>query len=287
MESILKSSTEKPVIYLTGFGPFSGFSVNASDAAVSLVVKTNLASDLGVRLVSETLDVDYCQTQNIVPQRWSSLKPKLVVHVGVAGSATKLTLEEQACNNGYSCLDINRACPPNLCCIPGGKDVIRSSLPLAAIAEAINKNANIRLKCQLSQDPGKYLCSYVYYTSLNKDASRSVFVHVPPLEVSSAEDTAQALSEAITLLYKAVLQADDTASAEENRTSETQCAALSNGVMVQEKSCQESVSLLENGNSQCTENAPRSNGKACGKSPPDSVGECVEQMKELEVTSST
>ncbi|KAA0197852.1 hypothetical protein HAZT_HAZT004653 [Hyalella azteca] len=134
----------------------------------------------------------------------------LVVHVGVAGHASKLTLEEQAGNDGYTCLDIKHTCPQDHCCIPGGKDILMTNLPLKDVARDINQNVSLQLKCELSQDPGKYLCSFVYYTSLNQDASRSIFIHVPPLEVCSAEITAKALAQAIRLLYRTVQVADAT-----------------------------------------------------------------------------
>lgn len=216
-------ATTKPVIYLTGFGPFGPHVRNASEAAVNLVSRSSLASELGVELVTEILDVDYAKTLNLVPQQWEQRKPGLVVHVGVSGLANHLTLEQCAHNTGYQTLDIVRKYPPDLCCIPGGSKELKSELPLEYICEALNNKPKLRLKCRLSQDPGRYLCSFVYYMSLDRDRRRVVFVHVPPLNVCPAEDIAESLKEAIVLLYSAAahLNTAPSASADNSVQKET------------------------------------------------------------------
>lgn len=67
----------KPVIFVTGFGPFAGHSINASESAVELLAKGNLEEELGVRLVTEILKVEYNYVKKTVPQRWKELVPKV------------------------------------------------------------------------------------------------------------------------------------------------------------------------------------------------------------------
>ena len=48
------------------------------------------------------------------------------------------------------------------------------------------KNENV----ELSDDPGRYLCNYIYYCSLTKLCkanNASLFVHFPPLHITNHE----------------------------------------------------------------------------------------------------
>lgn len=66
-----------PIIYVTGFGPFQSHPVNASQVAVENLKNQNLESDLGVKLVTETVKVEYDYVKKTIPQRWKELNPKV------------------------------------------------------------------------------------------------------------------------------------------------------------------------------------------------------------------
>ena len=72
-----KVQDSKPVIYVTGFGPFAGHTVNASKSAVELLAKENIEEELGVRLVTEILEVEYDYVKETIPRKWKELKPKV------------------------------------------------------------------------------------------------------------------------------------------------------------------------------------------------------------------
>ena len=43
------------------------------------------------------------------------------------------------------------------------------------------------ISLSVSDDPGRFLCNYVYYRSLER-AGSSVFIHVPPLQVVGLDE---------------------------------------------------------------------------------------------------
>ncbi|MPC48667.1 Pyroglutamyl-peptidase 1 [Portunus trituberculatus] len=164
----------KPVIFVTGFGPFAGHTINASQSAVELLAKGNLEEELGVRLVTEILEVEYNYVKKTVPQRWKELVPKLTIHVGVSGISETLVLEQLAHNTGYVRVDNCGCVPQNAVCYPG-----------------------------------KFLCDFTFYLSLVEDKCRSAFIHVPTLNKFSAEEITAALATAIKEMYLQVVEMDN------------------------------------------------------------------------------
>ncbi|XP_042238468.1 pyroglutamyl-peptidase 1-like [Homarus americanus] len=145
----------RPLVYVTGFGPFPSHDVNASQLAVEGLMNTDLESELGVKLVTEIVKVEYDYVQKIVPQRWKDLQPKLTVHVGVSGLAETLTLEQLAHNTGYNRQDNCGCFPHKGLCVPDGDEVIQSGIRMDLISSAINKNNKLKLPCAKSTDPGR------------------------------------------------------------------------------------------------------------------------------------
>ena len=70
-----------------------------------------------MRLITEEIPVCYKFVQEEVPKKWTSPETKgnilAMLHVGVSQQAKRITLEEQANNNGYLKCDINGTCPDN------------------------------------------------------------------------------------------------------------------------------------------------------------------------------
>ncbi|XP_045605877.1 pyroglutamyl-peptidase 1 [Procambarus clarkii] len=221
----------RPVVYVTGFGPFPSHAVNASQMAVEGLLNSKLEKELGVKLVTETVKVEYDYVQKIVPERWRSLKPKLTVHVGVSGQAETLTLEQLAHNNGYNRRD-NCGCMPNAgLCSPDGDQVIHSGIQMDLISRTINKNTNLNLPCVKSTDPGRFLCDFIYYLSLKEDRLRSAFIHVPTLNKFSAQDISAAVAAAIKEMYKQVVERDTLKGEENGLSPKMECA----GTMEEER----------------------------------------------------
>lgn len=213
-DATLDSTERQPVVYLTAFGPFPPYSVNSSEAAVGCLDIVQLGKELGVKIYREVLKVEYDSVSKIVNKRWSELNPKLAVHVGVSGQAETLVLEQVAHNSGYKKNDICGCCPSGGMCCLDGEEVIQSGIRMDLVTKALNSDTTLKLPCCKSTDPGRFLCDFIYYTSLKQDKSRSAFIHVPTLNKFTKEDISAAIAKAIKEMYRQVAKNDQCESTE-------------------------------------------------------------------------
>ncbi|KAM9439651.1 pyroglutamyl-peptidase 1 [Clarias gariepinus] len=182
---------QKKTVVVTGFEPFGEHAVNASWVAVQELKKLGLGPAVNLHVTE--VPVEYEAVQNLLPSLWDQYKPQLVVHVGVSGMATTVTLEKCGQNQGYSRPDNCHSCPKSGCCVEGGPDCIDSAIDMDLVCKSVN-NSDLGVSISVSEDAGRYLCDYTYYVSLYLGKGRSAFVHVPPLgKPYSAEQLAQAL----------------------------------------------------------------------------------------------
>lgn len=79
---------------------------------------------------------------------------QLVVHVGVSGLATTVTLERCGHNKGYKRLDNSRFCPDSQCCIENGPDCINSVLDMDTVCKKVN-NSDVGVSVSVSEDAGR------------------------------------------------------------------------------------------------------------------------------------
>uniref|UniRef100_A0A1B6CDW8 Pyroglutamyl-peptidase I n=1 Tax=Clastoptera arizonana TaxID=38151 RepID=A0A1B6CDW8_9HEMI len=132
---------------------------------------------------------------------------QLVVHVGVSNLATCLNLEKCATRSGYSRLDEKQAIPSCgkgcLCSLDGNntEECILTDIDLIELSEELNELLP-DVKTIVSNNAGRYICEYTYYASLSMDSSRTIFVHVPTLDVYSTQQISQGLENIIRILVK-------------------------------------------------------------------------------------
>lgn len=79
---------------------------------------------------------------------------KLVVHVGVSGMATTVTLEECGHNRGYIGLDNCSFYPESECCMEGGPDCINSAIDMDAVCKRVN-TSDLGVSVSVSKDAGR------------------------------------------------------------------------------------------------------------------------------------
>ncbi|XP_057663936.1 pyroglutamyl-peptidase 1 [Diorhabda carinulata] len=191
------SNTTKENIIVTGFGPFDKHLVNASWESVKL-----LPDEIeGINLIKQEIPVEYQHVQTNIPKLWEQHRPLLVVHVGVSSGAKKITVEKCAYKNGYIKCDsaglIHQTGEASL----DGENCILTEIDVDRICNRLNGTGKI--EACLSEDAGRYLCEFIYYTSLNVDSSRTLFIHVPPL---NEPYTAKELSEGLIEIIKCALE---------------------------------------------------------------------------------
>ncbi|KAM6918298.1 pyroglutamyl-peptidase 1-like [Xenentodon cancila] len=170
--------TSRKKVLVTGFEPFGEHVVNSSWVAVQELERLGLGD--AVDLYVCELPVEYQAIWSRLPSLWKEHQPELVVHVGVSGLATTVTLEKCGHNKGYIRLDNCNFCPASQWCIENGDDCLKSVLDMDTVSKKVN-DSDIGITTSVSEDAGRYLCDYTYYLSLYLGQGRSAFVHVPPL----------------------------------------------------------------------------------------------------------
>ncbi|XP_043909771.1 pyroglutamyl-peptidase 1 isoform X2 [Protopterus annectens] len=184
-------NNKKTTVVVTGFGPFGEHTVNASWVAVQEFEKLGLGDDIELR--TKQVPVEYQQVQKIVPALWKQHNPQFMIHVGVSGMAQTVTLEKCGHNKGYSGLDNCSFCPGTHCCVDGGPECIDSVIDMDAVCKRV-RASELGVDVSVSKDAGRYLCDFIYYTSLYLSHGRSAFIHVPPLgEPYTAAELGRAL----------------------------------------------------------------------------------------------
>ncbi|VDL18830.1 unnamed protein product [Hymenolepis diminuta] len=172
-------------VIVTGFGPFNGIVENSSTvAALNLKNKwSNIPScsqNSTELIVIPNVEVSYESADKVTTIIWNEIKPDLVIHVGVSAGAQKIEIETQSKSGPY---------------VRGGRDghqhpescinCICSDLNLEAACKELQI---LGFNCCLSNDPGSYICGYIYYRSLERNSCRSVFIHVPLISEEFSAD---------------------------------------------------------------------------------------------------
>ncbi|KAM9790709.1 pyroglutamyl-peptidase 1-like isoform X1 [Syngnathus typhle] len=168
----------KTKVIVTGFEPFGEHAVNSSWVAVQELECLGLGEAIDLYVCE--VPVEYQAVQSLLPSLWEKHRPQLVVHVGVSGLATTVTLEQCGHNKGYKRLDNSRFCPASQCCMEDGPDCISSLVDMDTVCKRVN-DTDVGVTVSVSKDAGRYLCDYTYYSSLVLGHGRSAFIHVPPL----------------------------------------------------------------------------------------------------------
>uniref|UniRef100_H3D0H4 Pyroglutamyl-peptidase I n=2 Tax=Tetraodon nigroviridis TaxID=99883 RepID=H3D0H4_TETNG len=194
----IMASRKKVVV--TGFEPFGEHDVNASWVAVQELERLGLDETFDLYVCE--VPVEYQAVQSLLPVLWKEHGPQLVVHVGVSGTATTVTLEQCGHNKGYTRLDNCSFCPASQCCMESGPDCLKSVLDMETVCKRVNESS-LGVTLSVSKDAGRYLCDYTYYTSLHLGHGRCAFIHVPPLDKPySSRDLGRALQAAILEMLK-------------------------------------------------------------------------------------
>ena len=83
-------------------------------------------------------------------------------------------------NSQYTQVDIHGKTPKGNCCVPGGPQCLKTKFDLTKVLEKVSQRQT-DVQFAISSDAGRYLCDFIYYTSLNADHAPVLFVHVPEL----------------------------------------------------------------------------------------------------------
>lgn len=177
-------------IIVTGFGPFGKHIINASWEAVKNLSKKNseiLKKQYNVNLIIKEIPVAYDHVIKNIPELWQQYNPLFVVHIGVSYLAKCLQIETQACSSGYTKKDIKDNCPE----VCNDCKILNTTLDVDKLCQDLKEKYDCTA-CP-SNNAGRYLCEFIFYHSLNINQNKSLFIHVPDLDVYPSDKTAQEL----------------------------------------------------------------------------------------------
>lgn len=187
------------MILVTGFEPFANNRVNPSMILMEVLAQSPFAN-----LDCLLLPVDWHKTVEILERQLALKKYQTIFHFGLASERTKISLERFAYNSKRANQTDNNQNSffRDSCINPKGPAYIESNAPISKLFHHLE---NFEVPVEISTDPGRYLCNYLYYYSLQKSAFDktiySLFIHLPPLEPrSKVEQLAQVFTEYFKLI---------------------------------------------------------------------------------------
>ena len=165
-------------LLITGFASFGGETVNPSWEAVS-----RLPDIVGpYRLTKLQIPTVFSAAADTVLATAKADKPDVILCIGQAGGRDAVTPERIAVNMASASIPDNAGnLPVETPILPGGPDGIFSTVPVAAMAEAI---VGAGLPGKISNTAGTFVCNDTLYRLLahfSGTGTRVGFVHVPHL----------------------------------------------------------------------------------------------------------
>ncbi len=176
-------SSERPVILLTGFGPFPGVPANATTILVPRIAQAARRAFAGAEIVSDIVPTEWSAGLHVATGLYRDLRPDIALHFGVSRKATGFEIETRGRNRCHQSQDAAGLLPPLDRVSAFGPDYLQSPMPAAYIVERLRRRG---LPAIVSRDAGGYLCNALLYRGLEtvrgqSDATgpRVGFVHLP------------------------------------------------------------------------------------------------------------
>lgn len=165
-------------VLLTGFEPFGGERLNASELAARPLDGRVIA---GHRVVVEILPCVFGEAERALRGAMARVSPVLVIACGEAGDRAAISLERVALNVDDARIPDNRGAKPvDRAIADGGPVAYWSTLPLKAMGRAIHA---AHVPVAMSETAGTFVCNHVFYELMRaldgQSAVRGGFVHVP------------------------------------------------------------------------------------------------------------
>jgi len=163
-------------LFITGFEPFGGETINPSWEAVS-----RLPEEInGYRLTKLRIPVVFGTAAQCVIEAAEEIAPDVILCIGQAGGRKAITPELVGINLRHASIPDNDGNQPqDEPIIPSGACAHFSTLPVRRMAEAI-RTAGI--PSQVSYSAGAYVCNDLLYTLLSHFEGRHTkvgFIHIP------------------------------------------------------------------------------------------------------------
>jgi pyroglutamyl-peptidase len=164
-------------VLVTGFEPFGGADVNASQKVVEAL--SSEPPD-GFELATAVLPVVWASAADDLTRALESARPELVVCFGQADGRAHIEVERFALNFDDGSDDQGETRRAEIAA--GAPVAYRSSLRVDAVVDALRAEG---IPAAASRDAGGFLCNHVFYVLMRalveRTGVRGGFVHVPLL----------------------------------------------------------------------------------------------------------
>lgn len=147
-------------LVLTGFGPFLSNDINPSG---------EVAASLG----GNVLEVSYAQADRFIAETDASV----LLCLGLSAKTENPRIEVRAWNQIHRHTPDVAGTIPEKETIEGEEKARATTFDIPELFAAMTKQG---FPCPLSDDPGTYLCNYLYYRALGKTKGKALFLHLPP-----------------------------------------------------------------------------------------------------------
>ncbi len=192
-------------LLITGFSPFGGDEVNPSLQAVQALPETVGAWEL----IKREMPVTFRGAPQALFKAMDEVEPDAVLMIGVAASRGMVTPERQGFNEIEARIPDNEGNQPkNEPIVPGGPEVLFSTLPVEDMTEAILAAG---VPARLSESAGRFVCNALLYSALyrleqSEDPVPAAFIHVPATpELAAGKDLPTlTLDQIVTALMAAI-----------------------------------------------------------------------------------
>ncbi len=167
-------------ILLSGFEPFGGDSVNASEQIVRRLDGTLVS---GHAIHGIVLPCEFLRAPRVLMKHIQARKPAWVVCLGQAAGRRDIAVERIAHNLDDAALADNAGKQPvDLPVVRSGPAAYWSTLPVKSIVAAVSHQ---RIPVVLSMSAGGFVCNHVFYSLMHalraRRSPRGGFIHVPAL----------------------------------------------------------------------------------------------------------
>lgn len=159
-------------ILVTGFGPFGHNTSNPSSNSLETLGcgDDNIIICPNIEVSCKAVD-DYMSSIDVTNMR---------IHLGLNEKAKTFKIEQFAYNEkNFPIPDISGLGAAGEAIDVNGPIKRETNMDVHALLSHLVK---MEFQVEISDDPGRYLCNYMYYKSLNKNRN-AIFVHLPPYEV--------------------------------------------------------------------------------------------------------
>ena len=190
-------------LLITGFAPFGGDKLNPSWQAVEALPET-----VGQwELYKKELPVTFRGAPAALFEAMAEAEPDAVLMIGLAGSRGMVTPERQGFNEMTARIPDNEGNQPkDEPVVPGGPEVLFSTLPVEDMTEAI---LSAGVPARLSESAGRFVCNALLYLTLYRieqsdDPIPAAFIHVPATPEMGLDAPTLTLDQIVTALTAAI-----------------------------------------------------------------------------------